>query len=67
MKYSYNFFFTAASAAAFFNASPGIVLDILSPLIEETSAAVAKAFINKILGSIPIKDVLLDDDAAVAA
>ncbi|XP_064292017.1 uncharacterized protein LOC128669715 [Plodia interpunctella] len=51
----------ATSAAAFFNASPGVVLDILSPLIEETSAAVAKAFINKILGSIPIKDVLLDD------
>ncbi|XP_060810450.1 uncharacterized protein LOC106140694 [Amyelois transitella] len=51
----------ATSAAAFFNASPGVVLDILSPLIDETCATVAKAFINKVLGSIPIKDVLLDD------
>ncbi|XP_072935642.1 uncharacterized protein [Epargyreus clarus] len=50
----------ATSAATFFNASPGVVLDILNPLIEETSAAVAKSFINKIFGSIPIKEILLD-------
>ncbi|XP_063829428.1 uncharacterized protein LOC135078799 [Ostrinia nubilalis] len=50
----------AASAATFFNASPGVVLDILNPLIEETSAAVIKAFVNKILGAIPINEVLVD-------
>ncbi|XP_049887877.1 circadian clock-controlled protein daywake-like [Pectinophora gossypiella] len=50
----------AASAAAFFNASPNVVLDILNPLIEETGAAVLKAFVNKALNAIPLKDVLLD-------
>ncbi|CAG9782757.1 unnamed protein product [Diatraea saccharalis] len=50
----------AVSAATFFNASPGVVLDILNPLIEETSAAVIKAFINKVLGAIPLKEVLTD-------
>nr|NP_001299085.1 uncharacterized LOC106118234 precursor [Papilio xuthus]BAM18282.1 takeout/JHBP like protein [Papilio xuthus] len=51
----------ASSAATFFNASPGIVLDILNPLVEETTAAVLKAFLNKILGGIPIKDILTDE------
>lgn len=54
-------FFSAASAASFFNANPGVVLDILNPLIEETSAVVIKAFVNKILGGIPLKDILIDD------
>nr|XP_004923017.2 uncharacterized protein LOC101744925 [Bombyx mori] len=51
----------AASAASFFNSSPGVVLDILNPLIEETSAAVIKAFVNKILGNIPLHEILVDD------
>lgn len=55
---------SATSAATFFNASPGIVLDILNPLIEETSAAVLKAFLNKILGGIPLKDILHDENAS---
>ncbi|XP_045542491.1 uncharacterized protein LOC106707611 [Papilio machaon] len=54
----------ATSAATFFNASPGVVLDILTPLIEETTAAVLKAFLNKILGSIPVKDILTDETNA---
>ncbi|PZC87301.1 hypothetical protein B5X24_HaOG201537 [Helicoverpa armigera] len=54
----------AASAASFFNASPNVVLDILNPLIEETTAAVIKAFVNKVLGSIPISEVLTDDAPA---
>ncbi|KPJ21629.1 hypothetical protein RR48_00590, partial [Papilio machaon] len=54
----------ATSAASFFNASPGVVLDILTPLIEETTAAVLKAFLNKILGSIPVKDILTDETNA---
>ncbi|CAG9576123.1 unnamed protein product [Danaus chrysippus] len=51
----------ATSAAAFFNASPNIVLDILNPLIEESSAAIIKAFINKILGTIPLKEIFVED------
>ncbi|CAH0698796.1 unnamed protein product [Spodoptera exigua] len=54
----------AASAVSFFNASPNVVLDILNPLIEETTAAVIKAFVNKVLGSIPISEVLTDDAPA---
>ncbi|CAH0406144.1 unnamed protein product [Chilo suppressalis] len=50
----------AVSAATFFNASPGVVIDILNPLIDETSAAVLKAFINKVLGGIPLSEVLTD-------
>uniref|UniRef100_A0A2A4KA60 Hemolymph juvenile hormone binding protein n=1 Tax=Heliothis virescens TaxID=7102 RepID=A0A2A4KA60_HELVI len=57
----------AASAASFFNASPNVVLDILNPLIEETTAAVIKAFVNKVLGSIPITEVLIDDASAAPA
>ncbi|XP_052753674.1 uncharacterized protein LOC113517177 [Galleria mellonella] len=53
-----------ASTATFFNASPRIVLDVIGPLIDETSAAIAKKYINKILGSIPIKEVLIDDEPA---
>ncbi|KAF9415274.1 hypothetical protein HW555_007023 [Spodoptera exigua] len=53
-----------ASAVSFFNASPNVVLDILNPLIEETTAAVIKAFVNKVLGSIPISEVLTDDAPA---
>ncbi|XP_035430620.1 circadian clock-controlled protein daywake [Spodoptera frugiperda] len=56
----------AASAVSFFNASPNVVLDILNPLIEETAAAVIKAFVNKVLGSIPINEVLTDDDTPAA-
>lgn len=56
-----NLYFTATSAASFFNGSPNVVLDILNPLIEESSAAVLKAFLNKILGTIPIKEVLIDE------
>ncbi|KAJ2943927.1 hypothetical protein O0L34_g8248 [Tuta absoluta] len=48
----------AASAAAFFNASPNTVMDVLSPIIEDTGAAVLKAFINKILDRIPLNEVL---------
>ncbi|CAG4921346.1 unnamed protein product [Colias eurytheme] len=51
----------ATSAAAFFNASPGVVLDILNPLIEESSAAIFKAFFNKILSTIPLKEILVED------
>ncbi|XP_038209392.1 uncharacterized protein LOC119830437 [Zerene cesonia] len=51
----------ATSAAAFFNASPGVVLDILNPLIEESSAAIFKAFFNKILSNIPLKEILVED------
>ncbi|VVC90727.1 uncharacterized protein LOC126965873 [Leptidea sinapis] len=51
----------AKSAAAFFNASPGIVLDILNPLIEESIAAILKAFFNKSFGVIPLKEILLED------
>ncbi|KAM3960178.1 uncharacterized protein ACR2FA_005810 [Aphomia sociella] len=54
----------ATSAAAFFNASPRIVLDVVSPLIDETSAAVAKKFMNKILASVPIKELLIGDEPA---
>ncbi|CAG5036389.1 unnamed protein product [Parnassius apollo] len=50
----------ALSAATFFNASPGIVLDILNPLIEETVAAVLKPFINKVLGTIPLNEIFVD-------
>lgn len=57
-------FFPAASAAAFFNASPGVVLEILNPLIEETGAAILKAFINKILGNVPLNELLVDDAPA---
>ncbi|KAJ8735003.1 hypothetical protein PYW08_014253 [Mythimna loreyi] len=53
----------AQSAVTFFNASPNVILDILNPLIEETAAAVIKAFANKILGSIPISEVLVEDAA----
>lgn len=52
---------TAASAAAFFNASPRVILDILNPLVEETAAAVVRAFANKMLGSIPLKQLLVED------
>ncbi|XP_063634652.1 uncharacterized protein LOC134805267 [Cydia splendana] len=54
----------AASAANFFNASPGVVLDILSPLVDETAAAVLKAFLNKVLAKIPLHEFLLEDDHA---
>lgn len=50
----------AASAVSFFNASPQVILDILSPLIDETSAVVIKTFINKILAKVPIKEVLTE-------
>ncbi|GBP92692.1 Circadian clock-controlled protein [Eumeta japonica] len=53
----------ATSAATFFNASPNVVLDILNPLIEETGAAILKAFLNKILGTVPINEILIDDSA----
>ncbi|XP_059049445.1 uncharacterized protein LOC131844548 [Achroia grisella] len=53
-----------SSTATFFNASPRIVLDVISPLLDETTAAIAKKYINKILGSIPIKEVLIDDEPA---
>ncbi|XP_048006499.1 uncharacterized protein LOC125241860 [Leguminivora glycinivorella] len=56
----------AASAANFFNASPGVVLDILSPLVDETAAAVLKAFLNKVLAKIPLHEFLLEDDPAPA-
>ncbi|CAK1548672.1 unnamed protein product [Leptosia nina] len=49
----------ATSAAAFFNASPGVILDILNPLIEESSAAIFKAFFNKILATIPLQEILV--------
>ncbi|XP_046969565.1 circadian clock-controlled protein daywake-like [Vanessa cardui] len=51
----------ASSAAAFFNASPSVVLDILNPLIEESSAAIFKAFFNKIFGTIPLNEILVVD------
>ncbi|CAH3980396.1 uncharacterized protein LOC123714477 [Pieris brassicae] len=51
----------ATSAAAFFNASPGVVLDILNPLIEESSATIFKAFFNKVLSAIPLKEILVED------
>ncbi|KAJ0181378.1 hypothetical protein K1T71_003463 [Dendrolimus kikuchii] len=54
----------ASSAATFFNSNPNVVLDILTPLIEETSAAVVKAFLNKIFNSIPLNELLVDDGAA---
>ncbi|KAI8430232.1 hypothetical protein MSG28_000575 [Choristoneura fumiferana] len=57
----------ASSAANFFNASPNVVLDILNPLIDESSAAILKAFLNKVLAKIPLKEVLLEDDPAPAA
>ncbi|XP_075990709.1 uncharacterized protein LOC142986231 [Anticarsia gemmatalis] len=50
----------ATSAASFFNASPQVVLDILNPLIDETAAAVIKAFVNKVLAKIPINEVLTE-------
>ncbi|XP_063372490.1 uncharacterized protein LOC134660645 [Cydia amplana] len=54
----------ASSAANFFNASPGVVLDILSPLVDETAAAVLKVFLNKVLAKIPLHEFLLEDDHA---
>ncbi|XP_068629038.1 circadian clock-controlled protein daywake-like [Battus philenor] len=48
----------ATSAATFFNSSPNVVLDILSPLVEETAATVVKAIINKMFGSVPLKNIL---------
>lgn len=62
--YGINFeivYFPAASAVAFFNSNPKVVLDILSPIIDDTAAAILKAFVNKILGSIPVNELLLDD------
>ncbi|CAB3220997.1 unnamed protein product [Arctia plantaginis] len=50
----------ASSAASFFNASPQVILDILNPLIEETSAKIIKAFGDKILAKIPISEVLTE-------
>lgn len=50
----------AQSAAAFFNASPNVVLDILNPLIEESGAAILKAFLNKIFSVIPLKEILIE-------
>lgn len=55
------YLFPATSAAAFFNASPGVVLDILNPIIEESSAAIFKAFLNKILSTIPLNEILFED------
>ncbi|CAH0722887.1 unnamed protein product, partial [Brenthis ino] len=51
----------ATSAAAFFNASPSVILDILNPLIEDSSAAIFKAFFNKIFSSIPLSEILVQD------
>ncbi|CAH2099573.1 unnamed protein product [Euphydryas editha] len=51
----------ASSAAAFFNASPATVLEILYPLIEESSAAIVKAFFNKIFSKIPLSEVLVSN------
>ncbi|CAK1600170.1 unnamed protein product [Parnassius mnemosyne] len=50
----------ALSAATFFNASPGVILDIINPLIEDTVAAVLKPFINKVLGTIPLNEIFID-------
>ncbi|XP_045450186.1 uncharacterized protein LOC123658936 [Melitaea cinxia] len=49
----------ASSAAAFFNASPTTVLEILYPLIEESGAAICKAYFNKIFSKIPLSEVLV--------
>lgn len=51
----------AASAVSFFNANPNVVLDILNPLIEETSSAVVKSLLNKIFKNIPLNELLVDD------
>ncbi|XP_045761246.1 uncharacterized protein LOC123864672 isoform X1 [Maniola jurtina] len=51
----------ATSAAAFFNGSPSIVLDILNPLVEDSSARIFKAFFNKIFGTIPLQEIFVED------
>lgn len=52
------FYFAADTAATFFNANPRLVLDIATPIIEDTSATIAKALVSRALSTFT-KDELL--------
>lgn len=48
----------ADTAATFFNGNPRLVLDIISPIVDDTAAVVVSAYINKIFGTIPLSELI---------
>ncbi|XP_077289807.1 circadian clock-controlled protein daywake-like [Arctopsyche grandis] len=51
----------AETAATFFNANPRLVLDIINPIVEDTADVIFTAYINRILGAIPISELLPEE------
>lgn len=53
-----NFAFPADAAATFFNSNPRLVLDIASPIIEDTAATVSRALAARALGALTKEELL---------
>ncbi|XP_008551173.1 uncharacterized protein LOC103573751 [Microplitis demolitor] len=49
---------TADAATSFFNSNPRLVLDIINPIIEETSASIGKALAARALGALSKDEIL---------
>lgn len=58
LTFSCNFAFSADAAATFFNSNPRLVLDIASPIIEDTAATVSRALAARALGALTKEELL---------
>lgn len=58
VRYDIIFVFLADAAATFFNSNPRLVLDIASPIIEDTAATVSKALVARALSVLTKQELL---------